>query len=119
VSLPLVYDLNEAAIKLGKSERWLADKLRLHQFPGRKVGRTWKLTPDDLDEIIQLCAVSPGAASHSNAEAPEPASGVDAAQRPVPQASSMTRTTARRMRGDGQQSSRPACPTSLEGRRSE
>lgn len=87
VAHPLVYELNEAAGKLGKSERWLADQLRGGQFPGRKIGRTWKLTSDDLDQIIRLCAV-----------APETALRTDAANREFSQTSSMTRTTARRMR---------------------
>jgi hypothetical protein len=86
VTHPLVYDLDEASAKLGKSERWLADKLRARRFPGRKVGRTWKLTQDDLDEIIQLCAI-----------ARQPASPVDSAVYAVPQTSSITRTSARRM----------------------
>ena len=84
---PLVYELDEAACKLGKSERWLADQLRSGRFPGRKIGRTWKLAPDDLDEIIRLCA-----------RAPESASPVEAVRPAQPQVSSMTRTTARRMR---------------------
>lgn len=83
----LVYEIDEAAVQLGKSERWLADKLRAGQFPGRKIGRTWKLTPDDLDEIIRLCAV-----------APEPIPRSDAVNHAVPRTSPMTRTTARRMR---------------------
>jgi hypothetical protein len=87
----LVYELDEAAAKLGKSERWLADKLRGGQFPGRKIGRTWKLTPDDLDEIVRLCAV-----------APELLPRIGAANCAVPQTSSMTTTTARRMRRGGQ-----------------
>jgi hypothetical protein len=87
VTRPLVYELDEAAVKLGKSERWLADKLRGGQFPGRKIGRTWKLAPDDLDEIVRLCAV-----------ALESAPPTDATNSVVPQSSSMTRTTARRLR---------------------
>lgn len=86
VAHPLVYELDEAALKLGKSERWLADKLRGGLFPGRKVGRTWKLAPVDLEEIIRLCAV-----------APEPAPPTDPAMCSGSQVSSMTRTTARRM----------------------
>lgn len=89
-TLPLLYDLSEAAVQLGTSERWLAGKLRAGDFPGRKLKRTWKLSPDDLVEIVRLCGVGP-----------EPAPLADAVNHAVPQTSSMTRTTARRMsRGD-------------------
>lgn len=84
---PLLYELSEAAVKLGTTERWLADKLRGGHFPGRKIKRRFKLAPDDLDEIIRLCAI-----------AHRPTAPTDSANHAVPQTSSMTRTTARRMR---------------------
>lgn len=88
---PLVFELDEAAVMLGKSKRWLEDRLRGGQFPGRKIGRTWKLAQDDLEEIVRLCAVAPTAATPTNS------TDTAASSR-----SSMTRTTARRMRRDDQ-----------------
>jgi hypothetical protein len=68
--------------------RWLADKLRSGEFVGHKIGRTWVLTEDDIEENIRRCAVNPKAVS-----------SVDNTNLDSPQSSSMTRTTARRMRG--------------------
>jgi Helix-turn-helix domain len=82
----LTFDIPAAARLIGSSDRWLADQLRAGRFPGRKVGRRWMLTRDDLDEILRLCAVVPTAAHTSDA---------DIAARP---GTSMTRTTARRLR---------------------
>jgi hypothetical protein len=92
---PLVYELKQAAVKLGKSERWLADKLRDGRFPGRKIGRTWKLTSDDLDEILRLCAVRAESVGPTGAAIPG-----------ASQSSSMTRTTARRMESVAKRSRR-------------
>jgi len=67
--------------------RWLADKLRSGEFVGHKIGRTWVLTEDDIIENIRRCAVTPKAVS-----------SVDTTNFDVPQSTSMTTTTARRMR---------------------
>ena len=83
---PVVYDLDQAAGLIKSTTRWLADGLRAGRLPGRKIGRRWFLTPEDLHEILRLCAVVPTAAPTTDAN---PA---------TPQSSSMTRTTARRMR---------------------
>lgn len=83
---PLIFDIAAAASLIGSSQRWLADQLRAGRFPGRKVARRWYLTAEDLDEILRLCAVAPARARTTEAN---PAAG---------QVSSMTRTTARRMR---------------------
>jgi hypothetical protein len=87
---PFLFTLDQTAALLGCKPRWLADQLRARRFPGRKVGRKWMLSEDDLDEIVRRCAV-----------APESAPPADVAIPAVPQVSSMTRTTARRLsRGD-------------------
>ncbi|MCV7010474.1 helix-turn-helix domain-containing protein [Mycobacterium gordonae] len=84
--LPLVFDIAAAAQQIGASERWLADQARARRFPGRKVSRRWYFTREDLDEILRLCAVGPTFATSAGGE------------RTAPQGSSMTRTTARRVR---------------------
>ncbi|WP_396890795.1 helix-turn-helix domain-containing protein [Mycobacterium sp. Z3061] len=86
VPSPLVFDVAAAAQLIGASERWLADQARARRFPGRKVARRWYFTREDLDEILRLCAVVPTFASSAGGE------------RTAPQRSSMTRTTARRVR---------------------
>ena len=82
---PLVFDISAAAPLIGASERWLADKLRAGAL-GHKVARRWMLTEEDLREILRICAV-PTAAPVS-----------DTTNLDRPQVSSMTRTTARRLR---------------------
>lgn len=81
-----LFTLEEAASGLGCNPRWLADQLRDRRFPGRKVGRKWMLSADDIDEIVRLCAV--GCESRA----------ADVSTNPLlPQFTSMTSTTARRL----------------------
>jgi hypothetical protein len=83
-----MYSLDQVAgPRLPCTVRWLADKLRSGEFVGHKIGRTWVLTEDDINENIKRCAVKTKAVS-----------SVDATNLGVPQFGSMTRTTARRMR---------------------
>ena len=84
---PLLFTLDQTATVLGCKPRWLADQLRARRFPGRKVGRKWMLSEDDLDEIVRRCAVAPQAAPPAGVAIPA-----------VSQVGSMTPTTARRMR---------------------
>ena len=87
-SPPLIYDVATAAGLLKQTERWLTDQLRRNRFPARKIGRRWALSQDDIDEILRLCAVTR-----------EAAPSIELANPSSPQrATSMTRTTARRLR---------------------
>jgi hypothetical protein len=89
---PLVYSLDQVAgSRLPCTVRWLADKLRSGEFVGHKIGRTWVLTEDDINENIKRCAVNPKVVS-----------SVDTTNLCVPQYGSMTRTTARRLRRSDQ-----------------
>jgi hypothetical protein len=89
---PLVYSLDQVAgSRLPCTVRWLSDKLRSGEFVGHKIGRTWVLTEDDINENIKRCAVKPKAVS-----------SVDTTNCVVPQFGSMTRTSARRMRRSDQ-----------------
>lgn len=38
------------------SERWLVGQLRAGRFPGRKVGRHWVMTAEDIDAALNVCA---------------------------------------------------------------
>jgi hypothetical protein len=72
------------------TERFVADKLRAGLWPGRKVGRKWILTEDDLKEIVRICVVNP-----------TPAPADTAIAKATHGISSMTKTTARAMRKAG------------------
>ena len=50
------YSSVEAADKIGCSERWLLDQLRANRFRGRKVCRRWRLTDEDIQFALDVCA---------------------------------------------------------------
>jgi hypothetical protein len=87
----ILMDLSQAAAKLHCSERWLADNLRSHRFPGKKIARKWVLTEDDIVAILRICSVNHGSAFSTDSSVS------------VAPSSSMTKTTLRRL----QQSSHP------------
>ena len=37
------------------SRRWLIERLRDGRFPGRKIGKCWRLTDQDITDILDLC----------------------------------------------------------------
>jgi hypothetical protein len=78
-------DLAQAAAKIGCTERWLADQVRAHRFPARKIARRLMFTEEDIDAILEICSVTPAAASTKTDLLGE-------------SQSSMTRTTRRRLR---------------------
>ncbi|TRW81244.1 DNA-binding protein [Mycolicibacterium sp. 018/SC-01/001] len=53
----LTYSSGDAAIRMGApSERWLIEKLRAGAFPGRKVGRHWRMTDSDIADALAVCS---------------------------------------------------------------
>lgn len=55
----LTYSITEAAERIGApSERWLIDQLRAGRFPGRKVGRRWRMTDSDMADAIDSCRIN-------------------------------------------------------------
>lgn len=53
----LTYSSADAADWMGApSERWLIHKLRAGAFPGRKVGRNWRMTEQDITDALDVCA---------------------------------------------------------------
>ena len=83
---PCVFDVATVAGWLSHSEKWLCDQLRAGRLPARRIGRRWMFTKEDCDAILELCAVGPRRL-------------LDDATPAVSQhSSSMTSTTARRMR---------------------
>jgi hypothetical protein len=76
--------LAEVAADIGSTERWLAERVRSGRFPAHRVGRQLRFTDEDVAEIIRLCAI-PAALPTDDA-------------RTCDSASSMTPTTARRIK---------------------
>lgn len=50
------YSIREATEIVGApSERWLIEQLRSGRFPGRKIGRHWRMTERDIENALNLC----------------------------------------------------------------
>jgi hypothetical protein len=50
------YPLEQAVKMIGApSRRWLIMRLRDGRFPGRKIGREWRLTDGDISDILDIC----------------------------------------------------------------
>ena len=48
--------VEEGAARLGVSLDWYMRQLRPRKLPGHKIGRTWRLTDDDIREALRLTA---------------------------------------------------------------
>jgi hypothetical protein len=83
----MLRDIPQAAKRIPCPERWLADNLRSGRFPGKKIGRKWMLSDDDIAAIVQICSVTPAALSADFS--------TDVTS------SSMTKTTLRRLQQSG------------------
>jgi hypothetical protein len=59
------------------SERWLVEQLRSGRFRGRKVGRHWRMTDEDIRDALDIC----GNYARRFAENPSPASGLTSTSR--------------------------------------
>lgn len=50
------YPLEQAVKMIGApSRRWLIERLRDGRFPGRKIGHKWRLTDEDITDILAAC----------------------------------------------------------------
>jgi hypothetical protein len=78
-------NLAKAAAEIGCTERWLADQVRAHRFPARKIARRLMFTDEDIAAILEICSVSPAGFPNDTDSRAEPQS-------------SMTETTRRRLR---------------------
>lgn len=51
------YSTSEASVMMGApSERWLLKQVRSGRLPGRKIGRHWRLTDDDILVALDICS---------------------------------------------------------------
>lgn len=65
---PLTYSLAEAAQRIGGvTERWLATGLRAGELPGHKIGRQWRMSEADIQDIINRSRVVPRTVSVADA----------------------------------------------------
>lgn len=54
---PITHDIPAACTAMGApSERWLIEQLRCGRFPGRKVGRHWRMTDADINTALDICS---------------------------------------------------------------
>ena len=50
------YSASEAAQQMGApSARWLVHQLRSGRFTGRKIGRSWRMTDQDIADSLDTC----------------------------------------------------------------
>ncbi|WP_433658082.1 helix-turn-helix domain-containing protein [Nocardia sp. CA-128927] len=52
-----LYTVSEAAERLRVTEDWLLKRLRARRLPGRKSGRNWTMSADDIRVSIESMAV--------------------------------------------------------------
>lgn len=53
---PLTHGLAEVAEQMGApSERWVVEQIRAGRFPARKIGRTWRMTQQDIATALDAC----------------------------------------------------------------
>jgi hypothetical protein len=45
-----LHTLGEVAARWQCRERWIADQLRAGRFPGHKIGRSWRMSDEDIAE---------------------------------------------------------------------
>lgn len=64
---PLTMSVADAAKRLGVLEGWYATQLRAGKLPGHKLGRTWRITEEDLRGALELTS------RPARAVAPDPA----------------------------------------------
>ena len=46
------FDVAEGARRLGVTEDWYLRQLRAKKLPGHKIGRTWRLTDNDVQQAL-------------------------------------------------------------------
>ncbi|AHB79579.1 excise [Mycobacterium phage Validus] len=56
---PLTFPLADVARRIPCSERWLTEQVRAGRIPGRKVGRSWRMTQADIDAALSSFRVAP------------------------------------------------------------
>ncbi|QWK51378.1 excise [Mycobacterium phage Stinson] len=65
----LTRPLAEVAALIPCSERWLTEQVRAGRIPGRKIGRSWRMTQADIDAALESFRISPESGRKSVAPA--------------------------------------------------
>ena len=54
------HSVEKAVARIGApSRRWLIERLRDRRFPGRKIGREWRMTDEDIEAALDACKNDP------------------------------------------------------------
>jgi hypothetical protein len=54
--MPITYEISDVVEKIGApSERWVIDQIRAGRFSGRKIGRAWRMTEQDIIDALDAC----------------------------------------------------------------
>jgi hypothetical protein len=69
--MALTYSTQEVVDQIGApSHRWLLQRVRSREFPGRKIGRHWRFTDEDIAVILRFTRNdNAGTAQDSNDDA--------------------------------------------------
>jgi hypothetical protein len=50
------HSITEVAALIGApSDRWVVDQIRSGRFPARKIGRSWRMTDEDIAGALDAC----------------------------------------------------------------
>lgn len=50
------YSTADVAEQMGApSERWVVEQIRSGRFPARKIGRSWRMTDQDIADALDAC----------------------------------------------------------------
>lgn len=50
------YSIADVADRMGApSVRWVLDQIRAGRFPARKIGRSWRMTDEDVADALDAC----------------------------------------------------------------
>lgn len=65
VETPTLYTVAEAAKVLGKGPRWLADRIRAGEIEHTRIGRSPRMTPEQLRKVVDAATCAPTATPRS------------------------------------------------------
>jgi len=70
------------------SRRWVIERLRDGRFPGRKIGREWRMTDEDIEAAIDACKNDPKIAARPTGLTPRSRTNAAAKQKKGPHSGS-------------------------------
>ncbi|MBU8834147.1 helix-turn-helix domain-containing protein [Mycolicibacterium goodii] len=95
--MPLTMSLEEAAAEIGApSANWLAKMIRANRVPARKIGRSWRMTRDDIESALENLRNGAPTGGHTASETQQPPATQFDTDGPAPVLLSFTATSRRR-----------------------